>query len=47
MAFGGGADVTLNKTFAVRVGQFDYLMTRFGGDSQNNVRFSTGVVFKF
>ena len=47
MAFGGGADVTLNKNFAVRVGQFDYLMTRFGGDSQNNLRFSTGVIYRF
>jgi opacity protein-like surface antigen len=47
MAFGGGADVAVNKNIAVRVGQLDYLLTRFGGDSQNNMRFSTGLVFRF
>ena len=47
MAFGGGADVAVHKNVAVRLFQFDYLMTRFGGDSQNNVRLSTGIVFKF
>jgi opacity protein-like surface antigen len=47
MAFGGGADVRLNKNFAIRVGQFDYLMTRFGSDTQNNIRLSTGVVVRF
>jgi opacity protein-like surface antigen len=47
MAFGGGLDYNLNKNFAVRVGQFDYLPTRFGSDTQNNFRYSTGIVFKF
>jgi opacity protein-like surface antigen len=47
MAFGGGADVAVHKNIAVRVAQFDYLLTRFGGDSQNNVRLSTGLVFRF
>jgi len=47
MAFGGGVDVPVNKHVAVRVGQFDYLLTRFGGDSQNNMRFSTGLILKF
>ncbi len=47
MAFGGGADVAVHKNVAVRLGQFDYLLTRFGGDSQNNFRYSTGVVFRF
>jgi hypothetical protein len=44
---GGGVDVKLNDRVAWRVGQFDYVLTRFGGDSQHNVRFSTGIVFRF
>jgi hypothetical protein len=40
-------DVKLNDRVAWRVGQFDYVLTRFGGDSQHNVRFSTGIVFRF
>jgi opacity protein-like surface antigen len=47
MALGGGLDYNLNKNFAVRVGQFDYLPTRFGSDTQNNFRYATGIVFKF
>ncbi len=47
MAFGGGLDYNLNKNFAVRVGQFDYLPTRFGDATQNNFRYSTGIVLKF
>ena len=47
MAFGGGLDYNLNRNFAVRVGQFDYLPTRFGGETQNNFRYSAGIVLKF
>lgn len=47
MALGGGLDYNLNRNFAVRVGQFDYLPTRFGGETQNNFRYSTGIVFRF
>lgn len=47
MAFGGGLDYNLNRNFAVRVGQFDYLPTRFGGETQNNFRYSAGVVLRF
>jgi hypothetical protein len=46
VALGGGLDVGV-KNFAVRVGQFDYLLTRFGGTSQNNFRYSAGIVFRF
>jgi hypothetical protein len=46
MALGGGIDVG-SKKIALRIGQFDYLMTRFGGTSQNNFRYSAGVVFRF
>jgi hypothetical protein len=31
MAFGGGIDVKASKHIAIRVGQFDYFMTRFSG----------------
>jgi opacity protein-like surface antigen len=47
MALGGGFDYNLGKNLAVRVGQFDYLPTRFGDSTQNNFRYSTGIVFKF
>jgi len=31
LAFGGGLDVNVHKSVAIRLGQFDYLMTRFSG----------------
>lgn len=45
-AIGGGVDVNVTKTFAVRPGQFDYIYTNhdFGLGHQNNFRFSAGVV---
>jgi hypothetical protein len=46
MALGGGVDLGV-KNFALRIGQFDYLMTRFGGETQNNFRYSAGIVFRF
>jgi hypothetical protein len=53
MTFGGGLDWNLNKHFAVRIGQFEDLYSRFdtsgfaaSGNSQNSFRYSTGVVFK-
>jgi opacity protein-like surface antigen len=47
MAYGGGLDYNFHKHLAVRVGQFDYLYTRFADTNQNNFRYSTGVVFRF
>jgi hypothetical protein len=53
MAFGGGLDVNLNKHIALRLGEFDYLITRYnnvftGSDNnQNNFRYLGGIVFKF
>jgi opacity protein-like surface antigen len=46
-AAGGGVDVSVNNRFAVRVAQADFLQTRVGGDSQNNFRYSAGVVLRF
>lgn len=50
MAFGGGLDVG-SKKIAFRVGQFDYIYTRFGHNDglnhQNTFRYSAGIVFRF
>ncbi len=52
MTVGGGFDVNLSHHFAVRPAQVDYLLTRFdesanNARSQNNLRVSTGIVFRF
>jgi hypothetical protein len=46
-AIGGGVDWNVNHLLALRLIQADYLMTRFASTTQNNGRFSVGVVFKF
>lgn len=55
MTAGGGIDITLHRHIALRLFQAEYLMTRFKDSSsltgnttrQNNVRLSTGIVFRF
>jgi opacity protein-like surface antigen len=47
MAAGGGLDFNLTERLALRVAQADYLLTRLGQSTQNNVRVSTGFVLKF
>jgi len=47
MALGGGFDLRLTEAVALRAIQVDYLMTRFGGERQNNVRLVTGIVIRF
>ncbi len=53
MALGGGLDIPVSHLIAVRVGQFDYLLTRFNNvvtantNNQNNFRYSAGIVFNF
>jgi hypothetical protein len=47
MIFGGGVDIPVGERFALRLVQADYLFTRFGGETQNNARFSVGAVFTF
>ncbi|HWR15300.1 MAG TPA: hypothetical protein VN577_10745 [Terriglobales bacterium] len=47
MALGGGLDVGVHSNVAFRLVQVDYLMTRFGSQTQNNARISTGIVFRF
>jgi hypothetical protein len=46
-ALGGGVDVHAGSRVSFRVAQIDYLLTRFGGNSQNNLRVSTGLVIRW
>lgn len=46
-AAGGGLDYKLLPLIGVRLGQLDFVQTRIGGDSQNNFRYSAGVVLRF
>ena len=50
MALGGGMDVKVREHVAIRLAQVDYFMTRFSPfsilESQNNIRISTGLVFR-
>lgn len=52
LAVGGGIDVPVSRHFGIRVGEFDYLLTKhdtapFGGNSQNNFRFTAGIQIRF
>ena len=47
MALGGGFDWKVRDRYSWRIFQGDYLLTQFGGRSQNNFRFSTGIVARF
>jgi opacity protein-like surface antigen len=52
MTVGGGVDYKLLDHFSIRPVQAEYLLTRFGvgttgTQTQNNVRLSTGFVFRF
>ena len=46
-AAGGGIDVGVNHRFAVRLAQADFLQTRIASLTQNNFRYSAGIVIKF
>ena len=52
MSLGGGVDYKLTHRFAIRPIKVDYLMTRFpetgtAAQTQNSLRVSTGIVFRF
>lgn len=48
MMLGGGLDARVTKSLAVRVLQIDWVRLPFKqGGENNNLRFSTGVVFRF
>ncbi len=50
---GGGFDVPLSKSIAIRPAQFDFVLTRFGNsftkgnNNQSNFRYNGGIVFRF
>jgi hypothetical protein len=47
---GGGIDISLGKSIALRPVQADYVLTTFGSgvdNRQHNFRYSGGIVFKF
>jgi hypothetical protein len=46
-AIGAGIDVKPFPFVSIRLFQFDYLLTRFGGNTQNQPRASVGVVLHF
>ena len=46
-ALGGGMDLGLTPRFAWRVFQIDYLHTTLFQEKQNNLRFSTGIVYRW
>jgi len=46
-AAGGGFDVALTPHFGVRVAQADFLQSRLFSVTQNNFRYSAGIVLKF
>lgn len=46
-AMGGGVDYKFLPHIAIRVGQFDFLQTHISSNTQNNFRYSGGVVIRF
>jgi len=52
MALGGGLDLSMGKHMSIRLGELDYVLTRYTNpltdtNNQNNFRYLGGVVFKF
>jgi hypothetical protein len=52
LALGGGLDVDVTKRIALRLAEFDYVLTRYhnpltNSSSQNNFRYCGGVIIKF
>lgn len=48
ISFGGGLDVRATDRFAIRIAQVDYIRSHLTPTAwQNNVRFSTGLVFTY
>lgn len=47
MALGGGLDYNATPHVGIRLAQFEYVMTRFSSTTQNNLRYSAGVVFRW
>lgn len=51
-AAGGGLDVDITKGLAIRLAEFDYVLTRYhnpltNNSSQNHFRYCGGLILKF
>ncbi len=46
-ALGGGVDFKALPLVGIRLGQIDYVRTNIGDTSQNNFRYSAGIVLRF
>ena len=44
---GGGVDIKVSDSFAIRAIQADALITRFGGSTSTDARLSVGIVLRF
>jgi hypothetical protein len=48
MFYGGGLDVKATRFASIRLGQFDWMVTRFNGfTDKNSFRYSAGLVLRF
>jgi hypothetical protein len=52
MAAGGGLDVDVSKRLAIRLGEIDYVLSRYSNpltstNNQNNLRYCGGLILKF
>ena len=47
MGLGGAVDVKVSDMVSIRIIQADYLLTRFLGTRQDNIRASAGIVLTF
>jgi len=52
LAAGAGVDVSVSHRLAIRLGEFDYVLTRYSNpltnsSNQNNFRYTGGVILKF
>jgi len=47
VSFGGGMDYSISPRFAVRAFQVDYVHTSLFNTTQDNLRFSTGLVYRW
>jgi hypothetical protein len=52
LAAGGGVDVSVSHHLAIRLGEFDYVLTRYTNpltstNNQNNFRYTGGIILKF
>ena len=52
MAVGGGVDLSVSHRVAIRLGEFDYVLTRYSNpltntNNQNSFRYTGGIILKF